>query len=52
VLSDGKVFVDAYNKSGKKIGTIPDATTSEAFRAALQNTFEHVAPPDPIVAIV
>jgi len=52
VLADGKVFVDAYNKSGRKIGTIHDATTSEAFRAALQNTFEHVAPSVRIVAIV
>jgi hypothetical protein len=52
VLDEGKVSVDAYDRSGQKIGTVPDATTSVAFRAALQNTFGRVTPPDPIIATI
>ena len=46
-VNGGTVLVEAYDRSGKLIGTIPNEKTSTAFRAALQNTFLHSVSPDP-----
>jgi hypothetical protein len=53
-VKNGKVLVEAYDQSGKLIGTVPDENTSSAFRAALEDTFSLVTSPDPdgIIAII
>jgi len=53
-VNGGKVVVDAYDRQGKLIGTVPNDKSSPAFRAVLQSTFEHSVSPDPdgVVAIL
>jgi hypothetical protein len=46
-VKGGKVVVDAYDRMGKLIGTVPNDKTSPAFSALLQSTFEHTVSPDP-----
>jgi hypothetical protein len=44
--TDGKVTVEAYDRTGQKIGDIPNDKTSPALRESLQRTFEHQVSPD------
>ena len=53
-VNDGKVVVEAYDRQGKLIGTVPNEKTTPSFRALLHSTFEHSVSPDPdgVVAIL
>lgn len=53
-VENGRVLVEAYDQSGKLIGTVPNKTTSSAFRAILERMFARTVSPDPdgIIAIV
>jgi len=53
-VKNGKVLVEAYDGSGKLIGTVPDEDTSSAFRATLERTFAGAISPDPdgVIAII
>src|SRR5207249_3195095 len=45
-VNDGKVRVEVYDSGGKIIGTIPNSTTSSAFRSDLERLFAHETLPD------
>ena len=53
-MNDGKVQVEVYDRTGKKISDIPDDKTSSALRDTLQNTFQFAVSPDHdgVVAII
>jgi hypothetical protein len=52
-VTDGKVLVEAYDRLGKKLGDIPNETTSSAFRSDLESAFAQVTLPDEnVVAMV
>ncbi len=53
-VENGNVVVEAYDQSGKCIGTVPNENTSSAFRATLEGTFARAISPDPdgIIAII
>ena len=53
-VNEGKVLVEVYDRTGKKIGDIPDDRTSSALRDALQQTFQSAISPDHdgIVAVI
>jgi hypothetical protein len=46
LTNEGKVSVDVYDKQGKVIGTIPNDTTSSAFRTDLERAFARITLPD------
>jgi hypothetical protein len=49
----GKMVVEAYDKTGKKIGTVPDEDTSSVFASDLECAFKkETFSEDAIVAIV
>lgn len=45
-VNEGKVQVEVYDRTGKKIGDIPGDRTSSALRDALQQTFQSAISPD------
>ncbi len=45
-VSSGKVSVDVYDRMGKKIGTVPNETTSSTLRSELESAFARAALPD------
>ena len=47
-----KPIVEAYDVAGKPIGTIPNDTTSSAFRSDLEGAFAREKFPDVITIIV
>lgn len=53
-VNEGKVQVEVYDRTGKKIGDIPNDKTSCTLRDALQTTFQSVISPDHdgVVAII
>lgn len=53
-VNDGTALVEAYDQKGKLIGIVPNEKTSNAFRSALQSTFEHTVSPDSdgVIAII
>jgi len=44
---DHKVRVEAYDRTGKAIGTVPNEKTSAAFNTDLTRFFANVVSPDP-----
>ena len=52
-VNDGKVLVEAYDRLGKKVGDIPNPTTSSAFLSELESAFAQVTLPDEnVIAMV
>jgi hypothetical protein len=52
-LTGGKILVEAYDKLGKQIGTVPNETTSSLFASELERAFrKETFPDDSIIAIV
>jgi hypothetical protein len=45
-ITDGKVAVDVYDRMGKKIGTVPNETSSSTLRSELESAFERATLPD------
>ena len=43
---NGNVLVEVYDRMGKKIGDVPNETTSPELRNTLQHTFQSHVPPD------
>jgi hypothetical protein len=46
LTNEGRVSVDVYDNNGKVIGTIPNDTTTSAFRADLERAFAGITLPD------